>query len=502
MSYLVVAYVCQYGLPWLGGERWGFTAGYGIPAVSMAAAVAVFLLGRGRYRPTTLRRGRQPGGGGSDLGVLLAVAGAALRRRLASALPACWRRGGRNGAGGGAEDAVEVDYPPGKVQEAYRVIQLVPFLLVQIPFWTVYSQMSTAFQNQGCQMDLNLPGGVGSIPVAALSIFDTLAIIVLVPFFNKVVYPVCKYFNLELTMLRKIGLGFAVATSAVICAGFLEIARRKASQEDGTWPIGKDSISACQDIYDFNPLNFQEYYSGQASRRPKNCWQISGCDNLNSEGVLDLACILCDNIPQAASLSVLWQSFQFLLIGTAEILTSITAMEFFYEHAPDSMKSTVSSLNLLTTALGSWLTIPLIAFANNVDSRKPWISEDLNSGSLEKYFFLLAGLMLLDFSIYAAVCRWWRRPVRGGAGGGRRPLVPGNAATTEDDDSAESSLLGDLRDLASSSGGGGGQKYLPPSVRGGPAATGSEASGGGSGGGATAGDDGGLAGGAGRESNI
>lgn len=35
ISYTVVAYICQYGLPGLGGQKWGFFVGYTIPAIAM-----------------------------------------------------------------------------------------------------------------------------------------------------------------------------------------------------------------------------------------------------------------------------------------------------------------------------------------------------------------------------------------------------------------------------------------------------------------------------------
>jgi dipeptide/tripeptide permease len=67
----------------------------------------------------------------------------------------------------------------------------------------LYSQMSTAFQNQGCQMNLELAGT--EIPVSALNCFDTLAILMLVPVFDQVLYPYCKKIGYPLTMLQKIG---------------------------------------------------------------------------------------------------------------------------------------------------------------------------------------------------------------------------------------------------------------------------------------------------------
>lgn len=51
---------------------------------------------------------------------------------------------------------------------------------------------------------------------------------------------------------------------------------------------------------------------------------------------------------------------QFLLIGASEILSSATSLEFYYEEAPPTMRGVSAGLNLLTTALGSWITVPLL----------------------------------------------------------------------------------------------------------------------------------------------
>ncbi|CAM9778944.1 unnamed protein product, partial [Discosporangium mesarthrocarpum] len=51
---------------------------------------------------------------------------------------------------------------------------------------------------------------------------------------------------------------------------------------------------------------------------------------------------------------------QFLLIGASEILSSVTSIEFFYSEAPSTMRGVSAGLNLLTTALGAWATVPLL----------------------------------------------------------------------------------------------------------------------------------------------
>lgn len=84
------------------------------------------------------------------------------------------------------------------------VTRLTPFLTVMVPYWGIYSQMSTAFQNQGCQMDLSI--GSTLIPVSALNCFDTISILILVPIFDGYIYPYMKAKGQPLTMLQKIGI--------------------------------------------------------------------------------------------------------------------------------------------------------------------------------------------------------------------------------------------------------------------------------------------------------
>lgn len=57
---------------------------------------------------------------------------------------------------------------------------------------------------------------------------------------------------------------------------------------------------------------------------------------------------------------------QYLLIGTSEILSAVTSLEFFYAEAPTTVRGVSAGLNLLTTALGSWMTVPLLTLVSIV----------------------------------------------------------------------------------------------------------------------------------------
>ena len=81
-----------------------------------------------------------------------------------------------------------------------------------------------------------------------------------------------------------------------------------------------------------------------------------------------------------SNLSIFWQIPGFIFIGISEIFASITSLEFFYSQAPGNMRSVSQSFNLLTSALGSWLTIPL-TLAVNSDTNNEWIATDINQGT-------------------------------------------------------------------------------------------------------------------------
>lgn len=73
---------------------------------------------------------------------------------------------------------------------------------------------------------------------------------------------------------------------------------------------------------------------------------------------------------------------QFILIGASEILSSVTSLEFFYAEAPHTMRGVSAGLNLLTTALGSWLTVPLLRLVSDADAFAAWMGPDSRVMSL------------------------------------------------------------------------------------------------------------------------
>jgi len=77
-----------------------------------------------------------------------------------------------------------------------------------------------------------------------------------------------------------------------------------------------------------------------------------------------------------------WQVFQYFIITCAEILISITGLEFAYKQAPVRMKSLLQAFWLLTTALGNIINTGLSKFSTNGNER-------------DTEFFILSGALLV-----------------------------------------------------------------------------------------------------------
>ena len=90
------------------------------------------------------------------------------------------------------------------------------------------------------------------------------------------------------------------------------------------------------------------------------------------------------------TLSVLWQTLPYIVLTAGEVLVSNTGLEFAFREAPASMRSTMMSFWLLTTALGN-LAIAKV-FGLNVKERLADGTEVLHVSGVS-FFNLCAGML-------------------------------------------------------------------------------------------------------------
>ena len=98
--------------------------------------------------------------------------------------------------------------------------------------------------------------------------------------------------------------------------------------------------------------------------------------------------------------SILWQFWAYVILTAAEVMISITGLEFSYTQAPNSMKSFVMGLWFLGVSLGNGIT----ALVNQL------IVNDDGSFVFEgsEYFWFFAGLMLFTAFAFIIVAKRYK----------------------------------------------------------------------------------------------
>lgn len=232
-----------------------------------------------------------------------------------------------------------------QVEELKAIIKILPIWATGIVFSAVYSQMSTMFVLQGNTMDQHI-GPHFKIPSASLSLFDTLSVLFWVPIYDKLIVPFARKFTGNergFTQLQRMGIGLVISVFSMVIAGILEVVR-------------------------LNMVRKHNYYD-------------------------------METLP----ISIFWQVPQYFLIGCAEVFTFIGQIEFFYDQAPDAMRSLCSALSLTTNALGNYLSSLLVTIVMDMTTRHGklgWIPDNLNRGHLDYFYWVLAILSVLNFFAY------------------------------------------------------------------------------------------------------
>ncbi|MAP61400.1 MAG: MFS transporter [Candidatus Marinimicrobia bacterium] len=93
--------------------------------------------------------------------------------------------------------------------------------------------------------------------------------------------------------------------------------------------------------------------------------------------------------------SIAWQILAYAILTAAEVLVSITCLEFSYTQAPNNIKSLIMGLFMLSIAVGNTFTIFVNSSITNV-----------NDGA--SFFFFFAKIMLLTALLFMIVVKFFR----------------------------------------------------------------------------------------------
>lgn len=235
-----------------------------------------------------------------------------------------------------------------RVEELKSVIRMGPIWASGILLITAYSQQSTFSLSQAKTMNRHLTKSF-EIPAASMSVFTIVPMLLTIAFYDRVFIPLArKVTGLDrgITFLHRMGIGFVISVLATFVAGFVELKRKKAALDHGL-------VNQPQSI-----------------------------------------------IP----ISVFWLVPQYSLHGMAEAFMSIGHLEFFYDQAPESMRSTAAALFWTAISAGNYLSTLLVSLVHKFSAGtngSNWLPDNnLNKGKLENFYWLITLLQVANLIYY------------------------------------------------------------------------------------------------------
>ncbi|KAB1204745.1 Protein NRT1/ PTR FAMILY 5.10 [Morella rubra] len=334
---------------------WGL--GFGIPCIAMMVALVIFLLGTRTYRYSIQVDEKSPF---VRVGRVFAAAirnwrttpsAIAMEEEACGTLPHQsseefkFLNKALIAPDGSKEDGKVCSIS--EVEEAKAVLRLVPIWATSLAYAIVFAQSSTFFTKQGATMDRTIMPHF-DVPAASLQSFISLAIVLFIPIYDRVFVPIARAFTRKpsgITMLQRIGTGMLLSAMSMAVAALVEMIRLKTAKE---------------------------------------------------YGLVDLPNV---TIP----MSVWWLAPQYVLFGIADVFTMVGLQEFFYDQVPNELRSVGLGLYLSIFGVGSLLSSFLVSTidkATSADGRDSWFANNLNRAHLDYYYWLLAGLSVMELGTY------------------------------------------------------------------------------------------------------
>ncbi|CAM8881586.1 hypothetical protein QQ045_004041 [Rhodiola kirilowii] len=347
----------------------GWGIGLGIPTIAMGLSLVIFLLGGPLYKKL------RPGG--SPLTRLAQVIVSAARKRKLTVpydssklyvnkeLDAAISVQGRllhsdqfqwldKAAIVTSEE--EVDQPDlwrlatvHRVEELKSIIRMLPIWVAGIFFVTSLSHQYSFTIQQARSMDRHISPSF-QIPPASMSIFSILTMLIGLVLYDRIFVPFARRITKNpsgITCLQRMGVGYAINILATLVSSFVEIKRRTVAINHG----------------------------------------------------------LIDKPAAIVPFSVFWLVPQYCIHGIAEVFMSVGHIEFLYDQSPESLRSTAVALYWVATSAGNYLGTLIVTLVHEYTGKeRNWLPDrNLNRGRLERYYWLVTGLQVVNL-IYYVVC--------------------------------------------------------------------------------------------------
>lgn len=234
-----------------------------------------------------------------------------------------------------------------QVEELKCIVRLIPIWISGIIYYIVLVQVQNYVVFQALQSDRRPIRAVDfKIPAATYNVITMITLTIWIPVYDRILVPVLRLVTKKeagITILQRIGVGTLLGIVTMIISALVESHRRRLS------------------------------YSSSS---------MSG--NLL--------------IPQL------------VMAGLSEGFSIIAFVEFFYKQFPANMRSLGASFLLCGFAISSYLSSFLISVVDRTTREGErgggWLAEDLNHGRLDYFYYMVAGLEVVNL-VYFLVCAKW-----------------------------------------------------------------------------------------------
>ncbi|MEY3021957.1 MAG: hypothetical protein RIS86_1155 [Planctomycetota bacterium] len=288
-----------------------------------------------------------------------------------------------------------------------RLVSIYVFVAV---FWSLYDQSGGAWVLQASQMNTNFLGITWL--ESQVQAINPLLILCYIPLFSYVVYPLVGKV-VRLTPLRKIGAGLFLT---VVAFGISATVQQKIDAEQSAFlakvepmvatgaidlAATKEALGAVErnaTILSLDALSTKAADDAALAADPG--WQRDVASALAAGGIA----VGTDGVRHDADWpSIAWQLLAYVVLTAAEVLVSITCLEFSYTQAPNKMKSLIMSLYLLSVSAGNFLTALVNRFTQDADGNSTLVGA--------QYYWFFTWMMLGAAVVYLVVSNFYRERV-------------------------------------------------------------------------------------------
>uniref|UniRef100_A0A0E0CUY3 Major facilitator superfamily (MFS) profile domain-containing protein n=1 Tax=Oryza meridionalis TaxID=40149 RepID=A0A0E0CUY3_9ORYZ len=245
-----------------------------------------------------------------------------------------------------------------QVEETKQIVKVIPLLATMFVPCTLIAQTNTLFVKQGRTMDRHI-GRHFQIPPASLGAFVTLSMLVAVVVYDRLFVPAIRKYTKNprgITLLKRMGVGLLLQVVAMATASLMESRRL-----------------------------------GYARRH--------GLDAAAAEVPVPLT--IFELLPQ------------YVLMGVADAFLVVGKIEFFYDQAPESMKSLGTAMSLTAYGVGNVLSSFLLSLVSRATRERgdAWVTNNLNASHLDYYYGFLTVLGAINAVVFVALSSRYRYKV-------------------------------------------------------------------------------------------